>query len=93
MITETRTRRGFVTNPIKILVLLTEEIGEIASEIKRSWSANYGEFDRHALKDEIADVLVLLAAPATRFDIDLETAVFEKFLDKDGIRKWKTAVE
>ena len=93
LITETRARRGFVTNPVKILVLLTEEIGEVASEIKRSWSDNYGEFDRHALKDEIADVFVLLAAPATRFDIDLETAVVEKFLDKDGIRKWKTAVE
>ena len=33
-IVETRARRGFVTDPLKLLALLTEEVGEVASEIK-----------------------------------------------------------
>ena len=78
-ISRTRADRGFVTDPVKLHVLLSEEIGEIASEIKRLWSKNYGDFDRDRLKDEIADVLVLLAALAAEFDIDIEEAVVEKF--------------
>jgi NTP pyrophosphatase (non-canonical NTP hydrolase) len=93
LITETRAKRGFVTDPVKILVLLTEEVGEVATEIKRFWSDNYGEFDRDQLKEEIADVFVLLAALATRFDIDLEHAVVEKFIEKDSSRDWETAIE
>ena len=91
--TETRSRRGFVTDPLKLLALLTEEVGEVATEIKRSWSDNYGEFDRDQLKEEIADVFVLLAALASRHGIDLERAVVEKFLEKDSARKWNTSVE
>ena len=49
-IVETRARRGFVTDPLKLLALLTEEVGEVASEIKGSWSDNYGEFSRNRLK-------------------------------------------
>ena len=92
-IVETRARRGFVTDPSKLLVLLTEEVGEVASEIKLSWSDNYGEFSRNRLKDEIADVFVVLTALASRYDIDLEQAVVEKFLEKDASRKWGTAIE
>ena len=34
---EIRAQRGFVTDPVKIHLLLTEEIGEIASQIKGPW--------------------------------------------------------
>ncbi len=34
-IAEIRSQRGFDTDPVKIHLLLTEEIGEIASQIKR----------------------------------------------------------
>lgn len=37
-IVEKRAERGFVTDPLKIHLLLTEEVGEIAGELKRSWS-------------------------------------------------------
>ena len=30
-----RAERGFVTDPVKLQVLLTEEVGEIAAEIKK----------------------------------------------------------
>ena len=39
-ISTTRTDRGFVTDPVKLQVLLSEEIGEIASEIKGLRSKN-----------------------------------------------------
>lgn len=92
-ITKKRAERGFVTDPTKIHVLLSEEVGEIASEIKRLWSKNYGNFNRDRLKDEIADVFVLTAALASEFDIDIEQAVVEKFFQKDGNREWKSAIE
>ena len=92
-ISRTRADRGFVTDPVKIQVLLSEEIGEIASEIKRLWSKNYGDFNRDQLKEKIADVFVLLAALATQFDIDIEDAVGEKFFQKDSTREWKSAMK
>jgi NTP pyrophosphatase (non-canonical NTP hydrolase) len=88
-----RVNRGFVADPVKLQLLLSEEIGEMASEIKKLWSKNYAEFDRRRLEDEIADVFVLLAAMAEKFDIDIEQAVAEKFFQKDGLREWKSAIE
>ena len=90
-ISVTRAERGFVTDPVKLQVLLTEEVGEIAAEIKKLWSVNYDDFNRDRLQEEIADVFVLLAALATRFDIDIEEAVTTKFFGKDGAREWKSA--
>ena len=90
-ISVTRAERGFVTDPVKFQVLLTEEVGEIAAEIKKLWSVNYDDFNRDRLQEEIADVFVLLAALATRFDIDIEEAVTTKFFGKDGAREWKSA--
>ena len=88
-----RVNRGFVTDPVKLQVLLTEEIGEMASEIKKLWSKNYGQFEQRRLEDEIADAFVLLAAMAEQFDIDIEQAVARKFFQKDGLREWKSAIE
>ncbi len=92
-ISKTRAKRGFVNDPVQIHVLLTEEIGEIASEIKKLWSVNYGDFDRDQLRDEIAEAFALLAALATEFEIDMEDAVVEKFFRKDGEREWNSAAQ
>ena len=89
-IAETRAKRGFVTDPLKIHLMLTEEIGEIAAELKPLWSKNYGDFNPARLQEEIADVFVLLSALATRFNIDLETAITQKFFQKDSLRPWKS---
>ncbi len=86
-----RRERGFVTDPLKLHVLLTEEVGEVAGELKRLWSSNYPEFDRVRLEDEIADVFCALAALANEFDIDIEAAVERKFFAEDGQRTWVTA--
>ena len=86
-----RGKRGFVTDPVKLAVLLTEEVGEIASELKRLWSINYDEFRADQLKDEIADAFVILAALAEQFDIDIEEAVEGKFFGKDAQREWRSS--
>ena len=90
-IAEERGKRSFVTDPVKLGVLLTEEVGEIASELKRLWSKNYDEFRVDRLQDEIADALVILAALADQFDIDIEAAVEGKFFGKDAQREWKSS--
>ena len=89
-IAETRAKRGFVTDPLKILLMLTEEIGEIAAELKPPWSKNYDDFNPARLQEEIADAFVLLSALATRFNIDLETAVTQKFFQKESLRPWQS---
>ncbi|NJN81407.1 MAG: hypothetical protein HC802_03415 [Caldilineaceae bacterium] len=81
----------FVTDPTQIQILLTEEVGEISSELKRLWSVNYDTFDRTRLANEIADVFVLLAALASEFEIDIAEAVESKFFAKDAQRSWKSA--
>ncbi|MEM8924689.1 MAG: hypothetical protein AAGD35_14395 [Actinomycetota bacterium] len=47
-IVDTRTQRGFTSDPVRLLCLLTEEVGEVAAEIKRTWSPNYPSFDPDA---------------------------------------------
>ena len=89
-ISEIRAQRGFFTDPVKIMVHLTEEIGEVASQIRRLWSTNSNDFDRNRLEEEIADVFVLLTALANRFDIDIEQAVVRKFFRKDSTRTWES---
>jgi len=91
LICTVRKARGFVTDPLKLHILLTEEVGEIAGELKRLWSKNYDPFDPHKLQEEIADVFVTLSALANVFDIDIEVAVREKFITKDHERQWKSA--
>jgi len=74
-IVQKRKQRGFTDDPVRIFTLLSEEIGEIAGELKRTWSPNYPPFSRSDLQDEISDALVLLIALADHFDIDVEEAI------------------
>ena len=85
-ICQERQKRGFVTDPVKIMVLLTEEVGEIAQLIKRTWSTNYETPDKEHIAEELADAFVILASLADQFDIDLETAVEKKFFKQDASR-------
>ena len=90
-IVETRKARGFVTDPLKIQILLTEEVGEISTELKRLWSPNYDAFSKDRIANEIADTFVVLSALASEFDIDLESAVEKKFFNADSKRKWASS--
>ena len=86
-----RAQRGFTTEPLEVFTLLQEEVGEIAGELKKTWSPNYDTFDPEKLGEEIADCLALLAALADRFDIDMEEALERMFFEKDARRKWRSA--
>ena len=90
-VVQLRDARGFTTDPLQIYTLLNEEIGEIAGQLKRTWSPNYAEFEKNDLAEEIADCMVLLLALAARFDIDVAEAVEDKFFQKDSRRTWETA--
>ncbi|MBN1218537.1 MAG: hypothetical protein JXM69_06405 [Anaerolineae bacterium] len=91
LVSNIRQQRGFTMDPLKILVLLTEEVGEVARELKRTWSPNYDPFSKKDLEDELADVLVCLLALANQFEIDLEKVLLSKLVDKDSHREWKSA--
>ena len=86
-----RAKRGFTTDPLRIFVLLNEEIGEVAQELKKIWSKNYSGFSNDLLADELADVLVCLIALANQFEIDLDRALNDKLVKKDSQREWKSA--
>lgn len=86
-----RDARGFTTDPRELLCLLMEEVGEVASEVKKTWSPNYEDLDVEDLRDELADVYTVLSALATRFQVDLEQAVEQKFFGADDAREWATA--
>lgn len=88
-----REDRGFTMDPIRIFTLLNEEVGEVAKELKKTWSVNYDGLEKEKLADELADVQVLLFALATQFDIDLKMAVEKKFVEADSKRVWKSAVK
>lgn len=91
LVHEVRQARGFTMEPLKIFALLNEEVGEVATELKRTWSPNYDGFSKDALADELADVLVCLLALANQFEIDLEPALVGKLVKKDSQREWKSA--
>lgn len=82
---------GFTTDPVRILILLVEEVGEIARELKKTWSPNYGDLDVERLGDELTDVFVLLSALASAYEIDLASAVQRKFFEADAERRWPSA--
>ena len=93
LVGQIRRERGFTMDPVRIFALLTEEVGEVASELKRTWSPNYEAFSKEDLGHELADALVCLLALANQFDIDVEEALREKLVHRDGQRTWKSAEE
>lgn len=70
-------------NELTNLAILTEEVGEVARIISRTYGEqSFKESDKcHNLGDEIADVLWVLLCLANQTGVDL-TAAFEKNLQK-----------
>jgi len=91
LIEAVRAERGFTTDPVRVLTLLVEEVGEVAAELKKTWSANYPAMEVKDLADELADVFVLVSALASAHDIDIEQAVVRKFIEADATRSWPSA--
>jgi NTP pyrophosphatase (non-canonical NTP hydrolase) len=70
-----RRERGFEDTPERLMILLTEEVGEIATEIRKHWK---GLAEPRRLAYEIIDALTYLVRMARGFGADLEQAVIEK---------------
>lgn len=63
--------RGFYTDPNKIFILLVEEVGELAAELRhRAHSPE--QFDRRNLSHELIDILLYLVDLANGFSVQLE---------------------
>ena len=74
-------------NELTNMAILTEEVGEVARLIARTYGEqSFKESDKkHDLGDEMADVLWVLICLANQTGIDL-TEAFEKNLQKKTVR-------
>ncbi len=81
--------RGFENqNPEQQMLLLTEEVGELAKAIRKEHSTlHLHKKELINIKEEIADVLIVLIALCNELSIDLFDALNEKEkINKN--RKW-----
>lgn len=73
----------------KKLVMLTEEVGELAKAIRKTVGLKFTETTkRKNLKEELADVQIVLLGLASLLKIDMFNAVVEKE-KKNRKRVWK----
>ncbi len=75
---------NFNNTPLELFCYLTEEVGELAKEIRKNEKNMEMDKDKEynsSLKEELADVFIYLLAIANRYKIDLFTA----FKDKEQI--------
>ena len=71
-------------------LLLGEEVGELFKAVRqRSGLGMSVGTDAPDVAEELADVLIFLAAIANRFSIDLEEAFRSKH-ERNGSRQWRT---
>ena len=88
-VAELRKKRGFTQDPERALILLVEEVGEIAQQLKRSWSPNYDSFSNSAIAEELADVLFVLLGLSDLLKVDIANALKKKTA-ADATRTWKS---
>lgn len=75
--------RGFdLTNPEKKMLLLTEEVGEVAKAIRKIAGLKFDSTTRQAsLSEEIADVFIVLSGLASMTGINLVEAIENKEIE------------
>jgi NTP pyrophosphatase (non-canonical NTP hydrolase) len=74
----------------EIMLLLTEEIGELAKEVRKSTNMKIDQNDpkEDEISDEIADVFIYILTMCDEYDIDLMQALINK--EKKNIKRvWK----
>ena len=88
-------KRGFdFMDPARIMLLLMEEIGELAKIIRKdvlSMPVDKNKINDHdILEHEIADVFIVLLCLCNRLDV----SIYDAFLDKESFnihRKWSAS--
>jgi len=71
------------------MILLMEEVGEVAQQMKRLWSPNYDIYTKDKLAEELADVQFILLGLSDLLGIKLADAL-DKKTKQDAERKWKS---
>ncbi len=81
--------RGFGDQPLeKSMLLLTEEIGELAKALRGWVGMDFSSSTKRTeLEEEIADVLIVLISIANSAKIDLTQAIIDKET-KNRQREW-----
>ncbi len=82
--------RGFSTNPYFNMLLLQEEVGELARAMAQRWRAEAQGRAKEALpaiREELADVMAYLLKLANYIGVDLETAYVGK-MRRNTARQW-----
>ena len=72
---------GFNNTPLELLCYLTEEVGELAKEIRKHESNMEMDINKKYssnIKDELADVFIYVLTIADKYNIDLLDALKRK---------------
>ena len=87
---EMNKQRGFnLTDPSKKLVMLLEEAGELAKATRKVTGLKFTETTAQTnVREELADVQIVLLGLASMLDVDMFDAVKEKEA-KNRTREWK----
>jgi NTP pyrophosphatase (non-canonical NTP hydrolase) len=82
--------RGFnTTDPANKLVMLMEEVGELAKAIRKRAGMKFTDTtQRKDIEEELADVQIVLLGLASLLDVDMRAAVASKEAKNRG-RTWK----
>ena len=82
--------RGFnVTDVSKKFVMLVEEVGELSRAIRAQVGMKFTDTTKQQdLRDELADVQIVLLGLASMLEQDMFTAVLDKE-SKNRLRNWK----
>lgn len=73
--------KGFNNTPLELLCYLTEEVGELAKEIRKNESNMEMDINKKYssnIKDELADVFIYVLTIADKYNIDLLDALKRK---------------
>lgn len=82
--------RGFnLVDPSKKLVMLMEEVGELAKAVRKAAGLKFTDTTKQTdLEEELADVQIVLLGLASMLEMDMTTAVAKKE-EKNRKRNWK----
>jgi NTP pyrophosphatase (non-canonical NTP hydrolase) len=86
---EMHVERGFSNTTLENVLMLTEEVGELAKAVRKHEKMRTDENSRiGSVKEELADVVLVLTSIANDLGVDLEEAIREKE-EVNKKRDWK----
>ncbi len=68
------------SDPLFLLAVLFEEVGELAEAVRKR--------EIKSIEEELADVLFMVISLANYFDVNPEDVLVEKYIRDDPSRRW-----